>query len=139
MSIEIIENAGLLFIVLLILLSGLAVFFSNRRRLRKSGEKIWNKATKKELLTYYVLSILGFVLLFAQKNSSFAIYLSPALLLYFGLILIGLNNQKKKPMYLMAGISIVLAVLSFLIPTYWYSSLLIVGAAFIVYGIMIKK
>ena len=139
MSIEVIETVGLSVLTLFILLSGLAVFFSNRRRFRKLGEKVWNKDSKSKMMEYYVLSILGFVLLFALKNSSFSMYLPTAFLAYLALMLVGLNRKRKKPLILLASISLLLGILSFLIPSYWYSSFLIVGIGFVLYGIMIRK
>jgi hypothetical protein len=139
MSIQIIEGVGLGLVLFLFVFSGLAVFFSNRRRLKKSGYKIWNKKTSSHLLLYVVISIAGIAVMLYQKWEGYSMYLAITFLLFVGALLMVLNTQKKRPLYLLTGISLALAVLSYFIPSYWYSSLLIMGAAFIVYGIMIRE
>lgn len=139
MSIEIIESVGLFLVIFLILFSGLAIFFSSRRQARKSGVRIWNKKSVKQLVFFYLLAIVSiFVMLFTKANG-YSMYLGVFFLFFVGFILASLNTKKKKPLYLLAAISIGLAALSYFIPTYWYSSLLILGIAFVVYGIMIRK
>lgn len=139
MSIEIIELMATVFIVLFIMLSGFAIFFSSRRLARKSGYKLMNKKTFRQFAFYVSTSFPAFIVLYFLASGGYSMYIGIAMLLFFGLILLGLNSQKKKPMFLLAGLSLLLAIISFLIPTYWYSSLMIMGGAFIVYGIMIKK
>jgi len=138
-SIEIIELAASLFIILFFLLSGFAVLFSSRRLAKKSGYKLWNKKTFRQFTFYFGWSFPAYVILYILANGGYSIYLGVSLLFLIGMILIGLNTAKKKSMYLLAGLSIGLAIISYLIPSYWYSSLMILGGAFIVYGIMIKK
>ncbi len=139
MSIEIIESVGFSLIVLLILLSATALFFSSRRTMRKAGFKLWNKISRKQFIIYFVAS---FALLFGLsflKSLGFSNFLGPLFLLSFGIILLISNAKRKKTHLLLSGISAILAVLVFLIPSYWYSAILILGAALIVYGIMIRK
>jgi len=138
MSIEIIEVLSLSIVILVILFSTLAIFFSSRRQSRRSHHKVWNKKSKTHFWKFITLTIIGLLVLNYMHNSGYIKYLSPGFLLYFGLMLILLNSKKKKPYYLLAVISMILSVLVFLIPTYWYSSLLIVGVGFLVYGIMKK-
>ena len=139
MSIEIIEGAGLTFLVLFFLLSGFAIFFSSRRSAKKSGVKMWNKSTRMQMINFALLCVAAVAFLFFQKNFGYSSYLGISFLFYLGAILIILNAQKRKPLYLLALISLVLALISYLIPTYWYPSINIMGMGFVVYGIMIKK
>jgi hypothetical protein len=139
MSIEIIEGVGLGLVVFIFVFSGLAVFFSNRRRLKKSGVRVWNKKTSVHLITYIVWCVAAVLLMIYQKADGYSMYLAISFLFFVGGILITLNTQKKKPLYLLAAISLALAVLSYFIPSYWYSALLIMGIAFVVYGIMIRE
>ena len=139
MSIQIIEGVGLVLTILFVVLSGFAVFFSNRRKLKKMETSLWNKASKKQALYYFGLSSILIAILVLLKTLGFSVSLGIAFLLSVGVALIALNLQQKKSLYLIAALAIGLAALSFIIPTYWYSSLLIVGASFIVYGIIVKK
>ena len=139
MSVEIIELVALLLIVLFILLSGLAVLFSNRRRTRRAGHKLMNKKTFRQFAFYMGWTLPAFLILYTIANGGHSMFSGVSFLFLLGVILIGLNTSKKKPLYLLASLSIGLALISFLIPSYWYSSLLILGGAFIVYGIMIRK
>jgi len=139
MSIQIIESVGFSFVVLLILLSAAALFFSNRRSSRKSGHEVWNKSTKKQFLIYFALTILLIIILFFLRSLGYSNYLGPLFLVGFGIVLFISNPKRKRAHLLLTGICIVLAALVFLIPSYWYSAILILGASLIVYGIMIRK
>lgn len=138
-SIEIIEIAAIVFISLLISLSGFAVFFSSRRLARRSDYKLMNKRTFRQFAFYLGWTFPAFLILYVIVNGGYSMYAGVSFLLLLGTILLVLNSSKKKPLYLLAGMSIALALISYLIPTYWYSSLMIMGGAFIVYGIMIRK
>ena len=138
LSVEIIETICLFMIVLAGFFSMLAVFFSSRRASRKAGEMVWNAASKKQFLSYFVSFVLGVFLLVFVKNTAIN-YVTPFFLLYLGLVLSILNTQRKKEYYLLIALSVLLAIVVYIIPTYWYSSLLIVGGSFFVYGIAIRK
>jgi hypothetical protein len=138
LSIEIIETICLFMIVLVGFFSMLAVFFSSRRASRKAGDMVWNAASKKQFLSYFVSFVLGVFLLVFAKNSAIN-YATPFFLLYLGLVLSVLNTHRKKEYYLLVAVAILLAIVVYVIPTYWYSSLLIVGGSFFVYGIAIRK
>lgn len=139
MSIEIIEIAAIAFITLLISLSGLAVFFSSRRLAKRSGYKLMNKKTFRQFAFYLGWTLPAFLILYTTANAGHSMYVGVAFLFLLGTILIVLNSGKKKPLYLLGVISLVLAIISYIIPTYWYSSLMIMGGAFFVYGVMIRK
>ena len=138
LSVEIIETICLFMVVLVGFFSMLAVFFSSRRASRKAGDMVWNAASKKQFLSYFVSFIVGVFLLVFAKNSAIN-YATPFFLLYLGLVLSVLNTQRKKEYYLLVAVAILLAIVVYIIPTYWYSSLLIVGGSFFVYGIAIRK
>jgi hypothetical protein len=40
--------------------------------------------------------------------------------------------------FLFAGIALLLAIMCFIIPSYWYSSILMIGVAHFVYGVAVK-
>lgn len=140
MSIEIIEIICIAIVFFVFLLSSFAVFFSNRRTLRKLGFYIWNKPSKRHFWFFYSTMIIGIIIMKTLYAKGAIPYLLPVFLFYYGLILFFLNRKKKKQAYsIIPSISILLSLLVFLIPTYWYSTLLILGTSFIVYGIMVKK
>ena len=139
MSIEIIEVICITIVVFVFFFSSFAIFFSNRRNARKSGFKVWNENSKKHFWIYFISMFIGIILLEVLYTMGFISYLATSFFLYFGLALLILNAKKKKPYYLISGICILLSLLVFLIPTYWYSALLIVGTSFLVYGITVRK
>lgn len=139
MSIQIIEVLGLSVLLLVFLFSTLAVFYSSRRNSRRSGFKVWNANSKKHFWFYLILIILGIILLSILNGLGYTVFLAPAFLLYLGLILAFLNKKKQQPYYLLASISAFLSLLVFMIPSYWYSALLIVGVGFLAYGIVVRK
>lgn len=139
MSIQIIENIGVSLAVFIFLFSALAVFFSSRRRTRKMGFKVWNSESKKHFWIYSIFTIIGIVILSFVKILGYTVYLAPLFLLFSGSLLALLNTKKEKPYYLLAGINVLLAVLVFIIPSYWYSAILIVGISFLAYGVVVKK
>lgn len=139
MSIEIIEVLGLSVVILVFLFSTLAIFFSGRRHARRSGYKVWNSISKKHFWTYFLLILLGVVVLKTINSFGLISYLAPTFFAYLSLILLVLNKQRKQPYYLISGINFLLAILVFLIPSYWYSALLITGVTFLVYGIIVRK
>lgn len=139
MSVEIVEFSAIAFILLLILLSGLAVLFSSRRITKRSGYKLMNKKSFRQFAFYLGWTLPSFLILYTTAYSGHSMYVGVAFLFLLGTILIVLNSNKKRPLYLLAVTSLSLGMISYLIPTYWYSSLMIMGGAFFVYGIMIKK
>ncbi len=138
LSIEIIESICMFMVVLVVFFSMFAVFFSSRRAARKAGVAVWNAASKKQFGLYTIAVILGGFLLSLAKNAEVN-YATPFFLGYLGLLMALFNSQRKKAYDLLVAICLLLALVVFIIPTYWYSSLLILGGSFFVYGIANRK
>ncbi|MDD7914778.1 hypothetical protein [Polaribacter ponticola] len=139
MSAEIIELLVLIIILFTLLFSSLALFFKGRRKIRKKKSKLWNSKTKNISLKYLAsFSIIIFVLIFLN-NQGFINYLTPAFLLFYGLSLIILKIKKSKNIFILSIVSFMLAVICFMIPNYWYSSIFILGIAHITYGVVVKN
>ena len=138
LSIEIIESICMFMVVLVAFFSMVAVFFSSRRAARKSGMAVWNTASKKQVGLYVFATVLGIFLLSLAKNMAVN-YATPFFLGYLGLFMALVNSQRKKIYDLLVAVCFLLAVVVVVIPTYWYSSLLILGAGFFVYGITNRK
>ena len=116
----------------------LLFFFSSRRAARKAGVAVWNAASKKQFGLYALAVILGMFLLSLAKNTAVN-YATPFFLGYLGLLMALFNPQRKKAYDLLVALCLVLAVVVVVIPTYWYSSVLILGGSFFVYGIANRK
>ena len=139
MSIEIIELTGLSFTILFPILSGTAVFFSCRRNCRKNHIKVWNTPTKRQALLYLTCTIIFIVAMLLSSSLGLSHFLSPIFLSAIGIILLVLNKKRTQAPWLMTVLALALAMLTIFIPMYWYSALLILGIAFVVYGMTVKK
>lgn len=139
MSIEIIEFLCFFMIVLVFLFSSTAIFFSNRRKLRKLNQKVWNKSSKKQCWIFLITMTLGIIALKIIKSFGYINYLTPFVLIYVGAILARFNQRKKQDFYLLSVLSALLAVITVLIPHYWYSALVILGISFMTYGVINRK
>lgn len=139
MSIQIIETQIVLLACLFGLFSYLALFFSSRRRSRKHDIKFWNAATRSTFLVVFVSCIATFGSLFYLNSLGFYAELTAIFCLLYGLFLILFNFRKKKALMLLGGVCLMLAIINFVIPSYWYPSLLIIGAGHVVYGLMVKN
>ena len=136
LSIQLVEVMSLSFLILTLLLSAIAIFFSSRRKSRKFGFKVWNAVSKKQATSYFLLTLPGVFFLSLLSQNGYANYLVPFFLLFISFGLALFNQQKKQAYYLISASGAILAIITLLIPTYWYSSLLIFGITFVVYGIM---
>ena len=139
MSIEIIELTGLSFTILFAILSGTAVFFSCRRNCRKNYIKVWNTPTKRQALLYLTCTMIFIVAMLLSSSLGLSHFLSPIFLSAIGIILLVLNKNRTQAPWLMTVLALALAMLTIFIPMYWYSALLILGIAFVVYGMTVKK
>lgn len=139
MSIEIIELTGLSFTILFAILSGTAVFFSCRRNCRKNHIKVWNTPTKRQALLYLTCTMIFIVAMLLSSSLGLSHFLSPIFLSAIGIILLVLNKNRTQAPWLMTVLALALAMLTIFIPMYWYSALLILGIAFVVYGMTVKK
>ena len=139
LSIEIIEFLGIGIAILVFIFSFLAIFFSSRRNVRRSGLKVWNQKSKQQLLIASLVLVSSFILLIIIFKLGYISFLTPSFLVLLALTLFILNKKKKKQYYYLSLTNALLAPLVILIPTYWYSALLISGVGFLVYGIMVRK
>ncbi|TVZ56945.1 hypothetical protein OD91_2249 [Lutibacter sp. Hel_I_33_5] len=136
MSIEILEILGVVLLIFVFIFSTLALFFSGRRNARKEGYFLWNKKTKVQRNTYLLLSFIFIIVFSFINNISDSNFITPFFLIFYAVFTTVLNTSKNKNIYLIALLCLLLAIIVFLIPTYWYSSLLILGVAHIVNGII---
>lgn len=135
------ENIKILIIsitVVTFILSSFALYFKGKRASKVFQHQIWNAKTKTAfwiyLFTFAV--ILSVSILLSHKG--FIDYITPIFLITYASLLLIFKNKERKDLLIICGICSLLAVICFLIPTYWYSSLFILGVAHITYGIVIK-
>ena len=140
MSIQIIEIIGFSLSLLLIFLTAFAIYFSNKRQLKKQGSKIWNSLSKTKSIRYFLFFFTTVLFSSLILETGYPNYLAVFILMMIGVyfLIIAIKSPQKKALKSIAFISIILAIITFLIPTYWYSSFNIVGVSFFVYGLMIK-
>ena len=134
LSPQIVEIAILALLFFVFLFSTLALFFGGRRTAKKFDYKLWNTETKIAFRNYIFKIIVIFSVLIILMTLGFINYLTPVfLILYGGLLALSMNKQRKN-LLVLSGLSIFLAVICLLIPSYWYASLSIIGIAHIAYG-----
>jgi len=124
--------------VLAFLFSSLSLYFIGKKKANKLQHQLWNVTTKNALKKYVIGFMLIFTSLFILMNQGFIDYITPIFLILYGLLLFIFKNKERKNLLVLAGLSILLAVMCFLIPTYWTSSISILGIAHVAYGVVIK-
>ena len=138
LSAEIVEVLIISITILTLLFSSLALYFKGRRTAKKFQFKLFNKTTKTALITYLFSFTILLVILVIMMNLGYINNITPVFLIFYALILFLFKNKERKKLLLISGICLLLAVICFLIPTYWYSSLFILGIAHITYGVVVK-
>lgn len=138
LSAEIIEILAVIIIFLDFLFSSLALFFSGKRNAKKQDNQLWNSLTKKATKTYFILVFLIFAILIFLMSFGKIDSIPPIFLTLYAILLFVLKHKKRKNIVVLSGLSVLLAIMCFLIPTYWASSLSILGIAHVAYGIAVK-
>ena len=138
MSAQIIEITIISILIFVFLFSSLALFFSAKRRSKKLELSLWNPVSKYNLWRYLGSFLTLFLILYFLMNQGFIDLLSPIFMFFYALILFLINQKSNKYLQIISGICALLAVICFLIPSYWYASILILGIAHITFGIVVK-
>jgi len=139
MSTEIIEVLMFGIVSFVFLFSSLALFFKGRREAKNFHYKLWNGKTKTAFWKYIFGIIALFCLLLAIKNSGAINYIAPVFLFFYAILLFIFKNKERKNILVLSVLSILLAIVCLLIPSYWYSSFCILGVAHITYGIVVRN
>jgi magnesium-transporting ATPase (P-type) len=138
LSPQIIEILILTIIFITFIFSSLTLFFNGKSKSKKLDYKLWNAKTKTILWKYLLSFIVIFLVLSYLIFFNYSDYLAPFFLLLYAVTLLFLKLKNSKNLFILAGVSLFLAIICFLIPNYWYSSLLILGIAHITYGLVVK-
>ena len=134
-----IENLIMLIAFTFVLLSTLTLFFIGKKNAEKLNTQLWNDKTKAAVQKYIIVIVVAFITLIVLINIAFINYLTPTFLIYYGILIFLFKNNERKNLLILSGVSLLLAVMCFLIPTYWYSSLSILGIAHVAYGVVVKN
>ncbi|WP_299064430.1 hypothetical protein [uncultured Polaribacter sp.] len=138
-SAEIIEYVVLGIAFLVFQFSSLAIYFSGKRNATKLEITLWNAPTKNAVKKYFLGVLVIFSSLIILMNLGFIDYITPTFLILYGFLLFVFKNEARKNLLVLSGLSLLLALMCFLIPTYWASSLSILGIAHITYGFVVKE
>jgi hypothetical protein len=120
-------------IIILVFIASTITFYISEKRSTKNLN-LWNLKTNK--LTLRMMLILATIILLFSKG--FVHLITPIFLVFYGVILFILKNKEDKNLLIIVGICLFLGLICFLIPSYWYSSLSLLGIAHITYGIVVK-
>ncbi|WP_087522375.1 hypothetical protein [Polaribacter sp. SA4-12] len=134
-----IENLIILIAFTFVLLSTLTLFFIGKKNAKKLNIQLWGDKTKAAVQKYIIVIVVAFIILIVLMNLEFTNYLTPTFLIFYGILLFLFKNKERKNLLVLSGLSLLLAILCFLIPTYWSSSLSILGIAHLTYGVVVKE
>ena len=134
-----IENLIILIAVAFVLLSTLTLFFIGKKNVEKLKLQLFNGKTKAAVKKYSIVIGITFISLFVLMNLELTNYLAPTFLVFYGTLLFLFKHKERKNLLVLSGLSLLLAIMCFLIPTYWSSSLSILGIAHVAYGVVVKE
>ena len=138
LSVEIVEVLIMAIVLILFLFSSLALYFSGKRDVKKNKTKLWNDKTKSTFWKYLICNVVIFISLIILINLGFIDFVTPTFLVFFGFLLFVFKNKDRKNILILSGLSLLLGFLCILIPTYWSSSISILGISLIAYGVVVK-
>lgn len=125
----------ILVIIILVLIAVILTFIIGaKKQTKKINLNLWNLNTKK-LTLFMFLFLCSIIVLFTQ---GFVNFITPILLIFYAIFLFSVKNKERKDFLILSGLSLILGILCFLIPSYWYSSLSILAIAHITYGVVVK-
>lgn len=129
------ETIILIITGLTFLLFPIAIYVVEKIKTKKLNRNNVPSTSIQKLLKYTLTLTVLFVLLVMIKQMGFYLYITPLFLLLYGLILVLFGFKEDKNMLLLSGSCLLFAIITLLIPTYWYYALVILGIAHITYGV----
>jgi len=139
MSAEIIEYLIGGIGVFLFLFSSFALFFSAKRRAKKQELPLWNSLSKRIFYKYMASFLVLFIALIFLMKQGFIYFITSVFLFFYGANLLFVSKENNQNIRIISGICLLLAMICFLIPSYWYASITILGIAHITFGIVVKN
>jgi hypothetical protein len=136
LSPQIIEIIFISFAIIFVVFSSLALFFSAKRIMKSFKTLLWNGKTKVAFLKYLLGIAAIFTVLITLMNLGFIDFITPAFLIMYALFLFFFKNKTRNNILVLSGLSLLLGIYCFIIPSYWYSSFNILAIAHATYGVV---
>jgi hypothetical protein len=121
------------------LLATFTLFYLGKRNASQLQINLWNDKTRNAVKKYSGVIFVILISLIVLMNLELTNYLAPTFFVFYGTLLFLFKHEERKNLLVLAGLSLLLAAMCFLIPTYWSSSLSILGIAHVAYGVVIKE
>jgi len=136
LSPQVIETIFISLAVLFVFFSSFALFFSAKRIAKSFKTLLWNGKTKVAFVKYLLAIAAIFVVLTTLMSLGFIDFITPSFLLMYALFLLIFKNKARKNILILVGLSLLLGIYCFVIPSYWYASFTILAIAHATYGVV---
>ena len=107
----------------------LALFFGNRKYLRKIGYKVWNKNSKKMMWLLLSIITLIYIIEFYLLRIGQEIFIIPTFIISYGIILLFLNHSKIVLLYLLSMVCFLIGFIPLFVDDFGFYTLIIFGIA----------
>ena len=122
--------------VIFVFFSSFALLFSAKRITKSFKTLLWNGKTKVAFFKYLLLITAVFAILITLMSLGLIDFIAPSFLIMYAVFLLIFKHKTHKKILFLIGLSLLLGVYCFVIPSYWYSSFSILAIAHITYGIV---
>jgi len=123
---------------LVFLFSILSLFFDSRRKARKTGTKVWNQYSKKMMWILYLLLISFYGCAFYLLRIGEEIFIIPAFIIGYGILLLILNFSKKIQLYQFSIACFLIGFIPLFVDGFGFYSLTILGIAHYIFSFTTK-
>ena len=136
LSLQSIEIIFISLAFIFVLFSSFALLFSAKRIAKSFKTLLWNGKTKVAFLKYLLLITAIFAVLITLMSVGLIDLITPSFLMMYALFLLIFKTKTHKKILFLIGLSLLLGVYCFVIPSYWYSSFTILAIAHVTYGVV---
>ena len=133
---QMMEVVGISLALIFVLFCSFSLFFSGRRVAKSFKLQLWNGKTRVAFWKFFLSAILLFVALILLMKQDLFHLITPTFLIIYALFIFIIRNKSRSKLLILGGLSFLLSVLCFIIPTYWYSAFTILAIAHITYGVV---
>ncbi|WP_299012209.1 hypothetical protein [uncultured Polaribacter sp.] len=139
MSPEIIEMVIITIAISLFLLVSFTLFFSAKRKAKRENDKLWTGNSKNVAKKYIFLNSITFIILICLLKFGEINLITPVFLILHALLLVLFHLKERKGLLILAGVCLLFAIMCFVMPNYWSSSISILGIGYMAFGINYRK
>ena len=133
LPIALLEIAITVLVVVMILISLITLRIRAKRNAKKHNEKLWSKLSKKLRFHTLIPLLLFIIIVVVIANKGYYSFLTPLLLLLYGIFLLNLNRFSSGSLKYLALIEIMLAIMAYFI---YDKEMLFLGLGFGVFNIL---